>query len=84
MKKSDVRVSERIKDKQGDRGDKGGRYREIGNGKRKGFRDKNFVETGDNAEVSERVISCRSGREDRGYRTAFDCGGTDVRESVTF
>ncbi len=83
MKKSDVKVLERIKDRKGDRGDKRGRYREVGNGKRRGFRDKNSVEVSDNAEVSERMISCRSGRKDREYRTAFDCGGTDVRERVS-
>jgi hypothetical protein len=66
MKMSDVRISERVTDEQGGRGDKGGRYREVGNDKRKGFRDRNFVEISGNTEVSERVASWRSGREDRG------------------
>jgi hypothetical protein len=67
----------------GNRGDKRGRCREVGNGKRRVFRDKNFVEIGDNAEVSERMVSCRSDREDREYRTAFDCEGTVMRERTS-
>ncbi len=65
------------------RGDERERCREVGNDKRRVFRDKDIVEVGDNAAVSEKKVSCRSGREDRENKTAFDCEGTVLRDRTS-